>query len=151
MILARMVRRARAEDAGVVAELLGELGYPAACDEVERRLRALGSNDLVLLADDGAGMAALHRVPLVAEGGGLVRITVLVVRREERRRGIARALLAASEEAARRWRCSLIEVSSGRRPERDPAHRFYRAAGFTDTAARSVRYWKRLDNTTGTS
>lgn len=38
----------------------------------------------------------------------------------------------------------LLEVSSGRRPERDPAHAFYRAAGFADTGERSVRYWKRL-------
>jgi GNAT superfamily N-acetyltransferase len=142
-ILDCMVRRARPADAGVVAELLGELGYPTADEEVRRRLAALGPNDLVLLAFDGAGMVALHRVPLLAEGGAFLRITALVVRREARGRGVGRALLAASEDAARRLGCSLIEVSSGRRPERDPAHRFYNAAGFTDTASRSVRYWKR--------
>jgi hypothetical protein len=40
--------------------------------------------------------------------------------------------------------CALIEVSSGRRPEREPAHALYRAAGFADTAERSVPYWKPL-------
>ena len=140
-----MVRRARGEDAGVIADLLRELGYPAADDEVKRRLAGLGSDDLVLVAEDGAGMVALHRIPRVAEGGAFVRITALVVRRERRGRGVARALLDATEDAARNWGCSLIEVSSGRRGERGPAHRFYRAAGFTDTSPRSVRYWKPLE------
>jgi GNAT superfamily N-acetyltransferase len=53
-------------------------------------------------------------------------------------------LLLAAEDVARRWGCDLIEVSSGRRPERDDAHAFYRASGFVDTAGRSLRYWKVL-------
>src|SRR3954452_24472691 len=139
-----MVRRARQDDAAVLADLVGELGYGAADDDMERRLAALGPDALVLLAHDGAGMVALHRVPRVAEGGAFVRITALVVRREARGRGVARALLNASESAARHWGCDLIEVSSGRRPERAFAHRFYRAAGFTDASPKSVRYWKPL-------
>ena len=59
--------------------------------------------------------------------------------------GVATALLAAAEQRAREWGCDLLEVSSGRRPERDPAHALYRAAGFADTGERSMRYWKRLD------
>jgi hypothetical protein len=46
-----------------------------------------------------------------------------------------RVLLAASH---------LLEVSSGRRPERDAAHAAYRAARFADGADRSVRYRKEL-------
>ena len=42
------------------------------------------------------------------------------------------------------WGCDLLEVSSGRRPERDAAHAAYRAAGFADAADRSVRYRKEL-------
>lgn len=111
---------------------------------MERRLGALGTDDLVLLADEDAGMIALHRTPLLAEDGALVRITALVVRSDRRGRGVAQGLLDAAEEAARQWGCSLMEVSSGRRPERLAAHRLYRGAGFTDTSLRSVRYWKNL-------
>lgn len=139
-----MVRRARREDASVIAELLGELGYPAPDEAVQCRLDALGPDDLVLLADEGAGMVVLHRIPRLAEGSGFVRITALVVRRERRGRGVARALLESADEAARHWGCGLIEVSSGRRNERAAAHRLYRAAGFTDTSPRSVRYWKSI-------
>jgi GNAT superfamily N-acetyltransferase len=129
----------------VISNLLAELGYPVSGEEVARRLDALGPDDLVLLADAGAGLVVLHRIPRFAEGDPFVRITALVVRGQERGSGVGRALLDAAEEAARQWGCSLIEVSSGRRPERERAHRFYRAAGFTDASSRSVRYWKRLD------
>jgi GNAT superfamily N-acetyltransferase len=139
-----MVRSARRGDARVIAGLLGELGYPASDEAVLGRLAALGPDDLVLVSDDGAGLIALHRIPRLAEGGAFVRITAVVVHAEERGRGVARALLAAAEEAARHWGCDLIEVSSGRHAERAPAHQLYRAAGFTDTAQRSVRYWKRV-------
>ncbi len=108
------------------------------------RLAGLGPDDLVLIADDGAGLVSFHRIPRLAEGDAFVRITALVVHRERRGRGVAQALLAAAEEAAWEWGCDLIEVSSGRRAERASAHRLYRAAGFTDTAERSVRYWKRV-------
>jgi GNAT superfamily N-acetyltransferase len=142
-ILTFVVRRARPDDAAVVARLLDELGYPSAREEVRRRLESPGPDDLVLLADD-LGLAALHRIPLLAEGQPLLRITAFVVRQEARGRGVGQTLMNAVEDTARRWGCRLIEVSSGRRAEREPAHRFYRAAGFSDTSSRSVRYWKRL-------
>ncbi len=90
------------------------------------------------------GLIALHRIPLLAEGGAIARITALVVAPAQRDCGIAGALLAAAEQTARHWGCHLLEVSSARRPDRQAAHALYRAAGFTDTNARSARYWKRL-------
>jgi len=140
-----VVRPARPDDAAVIASLLGELGYPTSAEAVGRRLEALGSDDVVLLADEGAGMIALHRIPRLAEGSPLVRVTALVVRADGRRTGVAGSLMAAADEMARGWGCTLMEISCGRRPERAAAHRFYSAAGFADTAERSVRYWKSLD------
>jgi uracil-DNA glycosylase len=48
-------------------------------------------------------------------------------------------LLGAAERVARDWGCDLLEVSSGRRPERADAHRFHLGAGFADTDEQSVR------------
>jgi GNAT superfamily N-acetyltransferase len=136
------VREAGPDDAGAIAALLGELGYPADPSAVTDRLARMGSADAVLLAD--GGLVALHRIPLLAEGGAVARITALVVAPSRRRAGVGRALLAAAEEVARSWGCWRAEVSSGRRPERDAAHAFYLAAGFEETTARSTRYWKEL-------
>lgn len=127
----------------MVASLLSHLGYPAEPALVEARLRSLGDADRVLITD--GGLIALHRIPMLAEGGAFARITALAVAPSHRHRGIARALLSAAEHTARHWGCHLLEVSSGRRPERAAAHAFYQAAGFTDTNLRSARYWKRLD------
>ena len=138
------VRQGHGGDAEVIARLLGELGYPTPPDQVRERLHALSDADRVLLAGDGAGLVALHRIPRIAEGGHLARITALVVGEEQRGRGVARRLLDGAERAARAWGCDLLEVSSGRRRERDAAHAAYRAAGFADAADRSVRYRKEL-------
>ena len=139
------VHDATAADAPRVAALLTELGYPADPGTVARRFDGLTAADALLINDDG--LIALHRIPRIAEGGAFARITALVVAREARGRGVARALLAAAEDVARTWGCDLLEVSCGRRPERDQAHAFYRAAGFADTGERSTRYWKRLGGT----
>jgi GNAT superfamily N-acetyltransferase len=136
------IRCAQPQDAAAVAGLLRHLGYPAEPSLVEARLRSLGDADCVLITE--GGLIALHRIPRLAEGGAFARITALVVAPGQRGSGIATALLAAAERTARHWGCSLLEVSSGRRPGREAAHAFYQAAGFTDTNPRSARYWKRL-------
>lgn len=136
------IRPAQPEDVSAIARLLNDLGYPSSPREVGKRLAGLNGCDRVLVTD--GGLIALHRIPRVAEGGALMRITALVVAPDRRGQGVGRALLQTAEEIARRWGCDLIEVSSGRRAERDAAHAFYGAMGFEDSAARSVRYWKRL-------
>jgi GNAT superfamily N-acetyltransferase len=143
------IRQAQAGDARVIADLLAELGYPTEPHVVHARLEALGEGDLVLFAEGGAGLIALHRVPRLAEGGAFARITALVVARAYRGQGVAGRLLAAAEQAARRWGCDLLEVSSGRRPQRAQAHALYVAAGFSDTSGQSVRYWKAVPSDAG--
>lgn len=136
------IRRAQASDAPAIGALLTELGYPLKGAEVKDRLAGLDDSDCVLIT--AGGLIALHRIPRLAEGSPFARITALVVAADHRGQGIARALLHAGECVAQEWKCQLIEVSSARRPERDPAHKFYAAAGFEDTGQRSVRYWKSL-------
>jgi aminoglycoside 6'-N-acetyltransferase I len=137
------IRPALPQDAATIAKLLGALGYPATPDEVRDRLSTLDDSDCVLLAD--GGLIALHRVSRLAEGHPLARITALVVAPEHRAKGVGRQLLRAAEDVARRWGCGVLEVASSRRPQRDAAHRFYRARGFQDAGAHSVHYWKRLE------
>jgi GNAT superfamily N-acetyltransferase len=136
------IREARLEDAAFISALLVQLGYPAESIAVRERLAALGDEDRVLVCEDG--FVSLHRVPLLAEGGCCARITALVVSESHRGAGVGSALVEAAESTARSWGCALLEVSSGRRPERAAAHRFYPALGFEDSSRESVRYWKRL-------
>jgi GNAT superfamily N-acetyltransferase len=139
--LAAVIRAATPDDAPVVAALLAELGYPSEVTAVRERLAA---TDLVLLSEPDAGLVALQRIPRLAEGGWFVRITALVVAEPSRGRGVGGALLAAAEAQAREWGAAMVEVTSGRRRERDAAHRLYLTAGYGDVADVSVHYRKAI-------
>jgi GNAT superfamily N-acetyltransferase len=90
-------------------------------------------------------------VPLIAEVGSFARITALVVDEKHRESGLGHRLLREAERIALSWGCSMLEVSTGNRPERVAAHALYSRTGFRDTAARSTRHWKVLARVQGNS
>jgi len=65
------------------------------------------------------------------------RITTLVTDAATRRRGAARALVAAVEEIAVERGCRRLEVTT--RPEREEALAFYTQAGFEERPRRLVK------------
>lgn len=133
------VREATAADAAAVAELLDQLGYPMSVEEARRRLDRDG--DRVLLAEstgDVVGLLALAVQLPIARARPLARITAMVVRDSKRRHGVGRSLMERAEELARAAGCEGIELTSGIRPERDDAHRFYESLGYERSA---YRFW----------
>lgn len=147
-----LVRPAVPVDAPSVSALVADLGYERPAEVVRRRLARLSTSahDLVAVAVEDTtrvvGVIAAHVVPLFAEADtAFLRITALSVAPNVVRKGIGRRLVEFGEYFAQLHGCRLVEVSSGRRPEREPAHHFYRSIGFEDTAPSSVRYWKRLE------
>ena len=75
----------------------------------------------------------------------MARLTSLVVAAEVRDQGVGRRLVEAAETWAVQHGCDRIQVSSGRRPEREAAHAFYTAFGYEDTRSHHVLYAKDLD------
>lgn len=147
MVVERVeIRNARPEDADAIVRLIGQLGYRSTAPDVVARLEELSdsAHDRVLVAEaDGVvALASLHRVPLLAEGGHFARVTTLVVDESRRGSGLAETMLGALEGAARAWGCTTLELSCGRRPERERAHAFYESHGFVDSQQWSIRYWK---------
>src|SRR5262245_59308733 len=141
-----MVRPATSADAGAVARLSGQLGYPCTAADIERRLaQAAGDSDgAVLVAEsrrDGViGWVHVRALYLLtrdacAEIGGLVV--------EERRRGqgIGGRLMAAAEAWARGRGLSVLRLRSN--IVRDEAHAFYRRQGFA-SAKTSLLFTKAL-------
>jgi GNAT superfamily N-acetyltransferase len=135
------VRAAEQRDCGGLAELLEQLGYPCTEAQVAQRLADLSAREdhPVFVADLEAspdspravGLLALEIGRLFHRDAPSAQITALVVDRRYRHRGVARALIAAAELAARRAGCPRVYVRSNRR--RDDAHGFYRAAAFEET------------------
>jgi GNAT superfamily N-acetyltransferase len=147
--MAILVRQAATADGERLAELLGQLGYPTDEASVAERLDYFGDEPaaaLFVAVSDGVvvGVAAVHVSPLLEVTGHFARLIALVVDEHTRGDGIGRALMAAVEAYARAFRCLFVEVTSGRRPEREAAHRFYRGLGFKDVNDESYRFKKLL-------
>ena len=127
------IRRAKSSDAARLAELSGQLGYPATPKEIAHRLLTIksASQHAVLVAESSerkvigwlhVNISPLIEVELRAEVNGLV------VANDERSHGTGALLLHAAEQWARRRGCKSMSVRSNIIRER--AHQFYLRHGY---------------------
>lgn len=127
------IRKARLADARAIAELSGQLGYPATEKEMAARLSKLLRMrlNLTLIAETSAhqtigwlhvSVTPLLEVPLRAEVNGLV------VDETQRSQGAGAALVKAAERWARSQGCQSMSVRSNVIRER--AHEFYLRNGY---------------------
>ena len=127
------IRRARSADAPRLAELAGQLGYPATAAQLRQRLRAIqpSSQNAVFVADsskDGIiGWLHVSKEPLL-ESEMRAEVNGLVVADEQRGLGAGARLLEAGEDWARKHGCKEMSVRSNVIRER--AHKFYERNGF---------------------
>lgn len=140
-----LVRPVTAPDAPAIAELLGQLGYPATADEVLdrlERLRALGAATTYVAEADGqiVGVVTAHVFPSIHSTPIVAWLTTLVVRDGFHNMGVGRQLAAVVEDWARDRGAIRISVTSGK--QRDAAHAFYEHIGYERTG---VRLTKLLD------
>jgi GNAT superfamily N-acetyltransferase len=101
----------------------------------------------VIVVEDDAevvGYAAISIWRAFAERTWVCRLSAIAVDCAARRSGVGRALMEDVGARARRAGCEVMELSSGRRPERRAAHEFYRSLGMVDHAVDHARYVKVL-------
>jgi len=136
------IRDARAEDAGAIARLLDQLGYPSSTEAAARRVRELTSSeaDRLLVAEvDGevVGFAGVHVSLAVEYDQPAAKLSAIAVDEAHRRRGVGEALVKAAVQEARARGCGLIFLTTAER--RADAHAFYAALGFELTGRRYAR------------
>ncbi|MFN2566372.1 MAG: N-acetyltransferase family protein [Gemmatimonadaceae bacterium] len=142
------IRAASSADAPALASLLGELGYPAEAESVQRRmLRLLGAGDAsptdsVFVASAGAeaavvGLLSVHRFVALHDDADVGLITALVVAERARGLGVGRRLVDRAVDTARGWGCTRLLVTTHVR--RADAHAFYEHIGFEFTGRRYVK------------
>jgi GNAT superfamily N-acetyltransferase len=134
------IRQARETDAGALARLVSELGYPTDEAVARERLTDISrAGDRVLVAllnSEVVGMVLLHRTRFIhrpADG----RISTLVVSESCQGHGIGSRLIESAEAVFREWGCARVEVSSG--AQRAAAHRFYERLGYAEQPKRFVK------------
>ena len=136
------IREAVESDAGAIAGLLGQMGYPATADQVAARLGRLAASghvrNLVAILDGRlVGLTSVHFEPVLHHDEPYARLMIMVVDEELRSRGIGRQLMEATMDAARAAGCDRMELTS--RTERARAHAFYQSLGFEVQSTKFVR------------
>jgi|SRR5579883_169460 GNAT superfamily N-acetyltransferase len=127
------IRRVRGGDAGRVAELATQLGYPATTREMKLRLKqAMADKDAACfvaeLAPEGVvGWIHVSVTPLL-EVERRAEVNGLVVDERVRSQGAGAMLLGAGEKWARGKRCNSMSVRSN--VVRERAHGFYLRNGY---------------------
>ncbi len=127
------IRRAKAEDSARLAELSGQLGYPATAEQIRRRLRRIRppAQHALFVAEtkeDGViGWVHVSKQPLL-EVDIRAEVNGLVVAEGYRSLGAGARLLLAAEDWARKHGCKGMSVRSNVIRER--AHGFYERNGY---------------------
>jgi GNAT superfamily N-acetyltransferase len=135
------IRDAGPADAGAIATLLGQLGYPTDPGVVPARLERLAIvGDRVVVAEaegEVAGLAHLQVSPAIEHDRPAAKIGALVVDESRRGAGIGRALVDALTAEARARGCGVLFLTAAER--RDDAHLFYERVGLEQTGRRYSR------------
>jgi GNAT superfamily N-acetyltransferase len=139
------IRACTPEDATAVSALLNQLGYKVSVSQAAEHIRQLaqtGSDPIFLEVADGQalGLMALHICRMLQYTAPVMRVTVLVVDGQARRRGIGKRLMEHAEHLAAAAGCEAVELTSVM--GRAEAHAFYRSIGYE---ANSLRFRKALD------
>ena len=127
------IRPMKAADAGAVARLSGELGYPAAPGEIASRFDGLSGRPAgaLFVAESAPGevIGWIHvSEDATLTDGPIAEIRGLVVDSRMRSRGVGRTLVQAAEDWAASRGYPRVRVRS--RIAREDAHRFYVSAGY---------------------
>lgn len=135
------VRLIRREDAAVVAELSGQLGYEASTAEIAGRIERLLSNaeeQVAFVACVNAEVVGWIEASIVhhLQSAAHALIGGLVVRDRARGLGVGKKLCAEVETWSRAKGMTVVRVTS--RITREGAHRFYLREGYRQTKMSAV-------------
>ncbi len=135
-----IIRPASTEDAGAIAILCTQLGYPSTHEQVVDRMATLGSSvdHTVLIAEEhdrvlGFMQVSVHRS---IESGAWTEIDGLVVDTSHRGRGIGKSLVAEARAWARARGMTRLRVRTNQ--TRADAHHFYEREGFAVSKSQRV-------------
>jgi GNAT superfamily N-acetyltransferase len=126
------IRACTPDDSAAVSNLLGQLGYTVSIRQTTEQVAELcktGADPIFLALADGQvlGLLALHLCRMLQYPSPMLRVTVLVVDRRARRRGIGKLLMEHAERVGVAAGCEFVELTSAM--DRAEAHAFYPKSG----------------------
>ena len=142
------IRQVKAEDAGEIARLAEQLGYPSSLERVRHRIGSIINSQqdrvFVAVSEDGVVVGWIHIfASMRLESEPFAEIGGLIVGSEYRSHGIGRKLLEHTEDWAAEKNFTKLRVRS--RVSRGEAHRFFRNFGFVQSKIQYI-FDKSLEN-----
>jgi len=142
MVVALTIRDAKLTDAPALAALMCELGYETTSAEMRARFKSISSDlrySTFVAENQGriCGMIGTLTHASHEHNDPSGKIIALVVSRRQRRSGVGRALIAAAENDFARRNVSRVTLTT--RFEREEAHQFYEALGYSRTGFRFAK------------
>jgi GNAT superfamily N-acetyltransferase len=136
------IRDAQPGDVAVLAQLLCELGYETTESEMEMRMERIATDEryrTFVAVRDGkvCGMIGTFAYYSVVHNAPCGRIVALVVRKNSRRLGVGRRLVAAVEKDFVRQ--GIKRVALDTRLTRKDAQKFYESRGYERNGWRFVK------------
>ncbi|ANF82222.1 GNAT family N-acetyltransferase [Acinetobacter sp. NCu2D-2] len=128
-----------------IHQLTTQLGYPTSIANIKNRLQRIHQHDhyqtLVIEAQHKVvGYAGYIEQYTWEFDEGYFRIQALVINDQYRGQGLGKALIQAIQNLAQQRGLKRLLVNSGNRPERYPAHAFYKNLGFEEYSLGFTKY-----------
>lgn len=135
-----------AVDVSALANLVGQLGYPASFEDIKERLAWLknSTQDFIFFAEDEKAnlVGFIHlQISRNLHQPAFLQIVALVVDDKMRGKSVGRHLIEIAENYAKEQKVSLIWLRTG--AHRDRAHKFYESLGYIRKTT-SYKYIKEL-------
>ena len=136
------IRHAQPGDAAVLAELMCELGYKTTSSEMRLRLKSILKDSrfrtfVAEIDNKVCGMIGTLTHASHEHNDPSGKIIALVVSKNQRRRGIGRALIAAAEKDFSKQKVTRVSLTT--RFTREEAHQFYEQLGYSRTGFRFAK------------
>ena len=139
-----IIREAELTDIIALTELMNELGYATAMDEMKTRFENIKNQKdykTFIATDDTEilGMVGLSTNYSYEQNGTYVRVLALVTRSKFRKKGIGKKLMDVAENWAREIGANKVLLNCGNREEREIAQVFYKNIGYQVTSSGFVK------------
>lgn len=136
------VRKPTSLDAAAIADLSGQLGYPATDSEIVERLSSIVRDEsaVIYVAELGgrvAGVITSHMFPVIHATPRAAWITMLVVDKASRGQHVGQELVKRVEEWVIKNGAAKISVTSALK--RADAHAFYEQLGYARSGMRLTK------------
>lgn len=131
------IRAVQEKDAGRLADLMGQLGYPSSTEAMLKRIQLYLTNPsyfsyVAEKENNVIGSISVIIADYFHRPGRFARIVSMIVDENYRKQGVGKKIIEAAEKAIKKLDCDFIELTSGQHREEMGSHDFYFSLGYVD-------------------